>query len=103
MWLSDFPYRKGLLLKVRIRSLFEQILSFKRSSHFEKDAIENITDRYSSLPFDVRNLSSSYICFFCSLIKGISSKFERLKTFLGKLLLSLFKSFFLSSETVSMA
>ena len=31
----DFPYHKGLLLKERICSLCEQILSFKRSSHFE--------------------------------------------------------------------
>ena len=33
---SDFPYHKELLLKERIRSLWEQILYFKRSSHFEK-------------------------------------------------------------------
>ena len=33
---SDFPYIKDLLLKERIRSLWEQILFFKRSSHFEK-------------------------------------------------------------------
>ena len=33
-------FHKELLLKERIRSLWEQILSFKRSSHFEKDAIE---------------------------------------------------------------
>ena len=33
---SDFPYNKELLLKERIRSLWEQILSFKTSSHFEK-------------------------------------------------------------------
>ena len=33
---SDLPYNKELLLKDRIRSLREQILSFKRSSHFEK-------------------------------------------------------------------
>ena len=31
-----FPYLKELLLKKRIRSLWEQILSFKRSSNFEK-------------------------------------------------------------------
>ena len=31
-----FPYHKELLLKERIRSLWEQILSFKRSSNFEK-------------------------------------------------------------------
>ena len=38
MWCgkSDFPYQKELLLKERIRSLWEQILPFKRSSHFEK-------------------------------------------------------------------
>ena len=33
---KDFPYHKELLLKERIRSLWEQILSFKRSSHLEK-------------------------------------------------------------------
>ena len=33
---SDGPYTKELLLKERIHSLWEQILSFKRSSHFEK-------------------------------------------------------------------
>ena len=33
---SDFPYLKELLLKERICSLWEQIISFKRSSHFEK-------------------------------------------------------------------
>ena len=33
---SDFPYNKELLLKERICSLWELILSFKRSSHFEK-------------------------------------------------------------------
>ena len=37
MWYkSDFPYLKELLLKERIRSLWEQTLSFKRSSHLEK-------------------------------------------------------------------
>ena len=33
---SDFPSHKELLFKERFRSLWEQILSFKRSSHFEK-------------------------------------------------------------------
>ena len=33
---SDSSYHKELLLKERIRSLWEQILTFKRSSHFEK-------------------------------------------------------------------
>ena len=33
---SDFPYHKGLLLKERIRSLWEQILSFKIHSNFKK-------------------------------------------------------------------
>ena len=33
---SDFPYYKELLIKERIRSLWEQIPSIKRSSHFEK-------------------------------------------------------------------
>ena len=36
---SDFPYRKELLLKERICSLREKIIiPFKRSSHFEKGA-----------------------------------------------------------------
>ena len=34
---SPVIYLKELLLKERIRSLWEQILSFKRSSHFEKE------------------------------------------------------------------
>ena len=34
---SDFPYHKELLFKERIRFLWEQILSFKGSSHFEKE------------------------------------------------------------------
>ena len=33
---SDFPYHKKLLLRERIRSLWEPILSFKRSSHSVK-------------------------------------------------------------------
>ena len=33
---SDFPYHKELLLKERIRSLCEQILSCKRNFPFEK-------------------------------------------------------------------
>ena len=33
---SDFPYYKELLIKERIRTLLEQILSLKRSSHFEE-------------------------------------------------------------------
>ena len=33
---SDFPYHKELVLKERIHSLWEQILSFKRSSNFKK-------------------------------------------------------------------
>ena len=33
---NDFPYHNELLLKEGIRTPWEQILSFKRSSHFEK-------------------------------------------------------------------
>ena len=33
---KDFAYHKELLLKKRIRYLWEQILSFKRSSYFKK-------------------------------------------------------------------
>ena len=36
---SDFPYHKELLLKERIRPLWEQILSFKRSSNLKMDII----------------------------------------------------------------
>ena len=35
-----FPYHKELLLKERICSIWEQILSFKRSSPLEREAIE---------------------------------------------------------------
>ena len=41
---SDFPYHKELLLKERICSFWEKILSFKLNSHFEKLACS------SSLP-----------------------------------------------------
>ena len=34
---SDSPYHKELLIKERIRSLWEQFLSFKRSSYLEKE------------------------------------------------------------------
>ena len=47
---SDFPKYKELLLKERIRFLWEQIVSFKRSSHF--DCLIQLS------PFDVRNLFS---------------------------------------------
>ena len=33
---SDCPHHKELLLKERVRSLWEQIIAFKRSSHFER-------------------------------------------------------------------
>ena len=33
---SDFTYHKELLLQERICSLWEQMHSYKRSSHFEK-------------------------------------------------------------------
>ena len=47
----SFPYYKELLIKVRIRSLWEQILSFKRSSHFEKgrNCRESLLDTVDSL------------------------------------------------------
>ena len=32
----DFPYYKELLIKERIRYLWEEVLSFKKGSHFEK-------------------------------------------------------------------
>ena len=48
---NDFPYAKELLIKERIRSLWEQILSFKRSSHFEngRNWRESILDPVVSL------------------------------------------------------
>ena len=48
---SDFSYYKELLIKKRIRSLWEQILSFKRSSHFEKgrNRRESLFDPVASL------------------------------------------------------
>ena len=51
MHVSDFPYFKELLIKERIRSLWEQILSFKRISHFEKGRIwrESLFDPVVSL------------------------------------------------------
>ena len=59
IWMS---YYKELLLKDRIRFLWEQILSFKRSSHFEKGRkwTESLLTQYP--PFDVRNffLRSGY-------------------------------------------
>ena len=47
---SVVPYYKGLLLKQSIRSLWEQIFSFKWSHHFEKEP--NCSFQLS--PFDVR-------------------------------------------------
>ena len=36
----DFPYQKELLLKERIRSHWEQILSFREAPILKRDAIE---------------------------------------------------------------
>ena len=63
MWyVSDYKYHKELLLKERICSLWEQILSFKRSSHFEKGCNWRepllASAWSSSLPFDVRDFFS---------------------------------------------
>ena len=64
---SDFPYLKGLLLKERIRSLWEQmkrfrslweqLFSLKRSSHFEngRNCRESLLH---TVVFDVRNFFS---------------------------------------------
>ena len=48
---SGFPYLKELFLKKRIRSLWERILFFKRSSHFEngRDCRESLLDTVVSL------------------------------------------------------
>ena len=53
---SDFSYYKELLIKERIRSLWEQILSFKRSSHLKRDVIEENNCLIQLSPFDVRNI-----------------------------------------------
>ena len=54
-----FPYYKELLLKERICSIWEQSLSFKRSSHFWKGAqLKKIIAWSSESPFDVRNFFS---------------------------------------------
>ena len=55
MWQTWFPCHKELLLKERIRFLWEQILSFKRSSHYEKGLTwrESLLDPVVS--FGVRN------------------------------------------------
>ena len=37
---SDFPYYKEQLIKKIIRSLWVQIISFKRSFHLKRDEIE---------------------------------------------------------------
>ena len=56
----DFSCDKELLLKEIICSLYEQILSFKRSSNFEKGAhLKRITARASSLPLMCVNFQRS--------------------------------------------
>ena len=54
---SFFQYNKGLLLKERIRSLWERILSFKRSPKFERGTINNQYLFHKS-PFDMCNFCS---------------------------------------------
>ena len=49
---------KELLIKERIHSLWEQILSLKRSSHFERCAIEENHCLIQESPFGVRNFFS---------------------------------------------
>ena len=55
---SGFPYYKVLLKKEIIRSLWKQILFFKRSSHLNRDAIEENNCLIKKSPFDVRNFFS---------------------------------------------
>ena len=55
---SDFPYHKELLLKERMRSLWEQILSFMRSSNLKGDIIVDNQCLIQYPPFDVRNFFS---------------------------------------------
>ena len=53
-----FHTYKELLIKERIRSIWEQILSFKRSSHLKMDAIEENHCLIQLSPFVVRNFFS---------------------------------------------
>ena len=58
----DFPNHKQLHLAERIRSLWEQILSFKSSFHFERERNrrEPLLDPTLS-HFDVRNFSAFWL------------------------------------------
>ena len=58
MLLKGFPNHKELLLKERISFLWEQILSFKRSSILKRDAIEENYYLLQYSPFDGRNFPS---------------------------------------------
>ena len=49
---------KELLIKEIIRSLWEQIISFKRSSYSKRDAIEENHCLIQQSPFDVHNFFS---------------------------------------------
>ena len=53
---SEFLHHKELLLKERIRSLWEQI-PFKRTSHFERDVIVENHYLIQWSPFVVRDIS----------------------------------------------
>ena len=55
---SDCPSHKELLLKERIRSLWERILSFKEVPILKRDAIEENHWLFQLSPFDVCNLFS---------------------------------------------
>ena len=55
---SDSPYHKKTLWKERIRYLWEQILTFKKSSIFERDAIEENHCLFQWSPFDMRSFFS---------------------------------------------
>ena len=52
---SDLPYHKELLLNERIRSLWEQILYFKRIPILKRDEIEENHCLIHLSPFGVRN------------------------------------------------
>ena len=51
-------YSKELLIKERICSLWEKILSFKRSSYLKRGAIEENRFLIKNYPFDVPNFFS---------------------------------------------
>ena len=69
-----FHTLKEQLLKERIRFPWEQILSFKRSSHFEKGPSVENRCLIKSSPFDVRNFFSVLATPVCVTTQELESK-----------------------------